>query len=276
MIITGLRGVGKTVLLGKFRTEALKRNWVVVELEVAKNDDTTFRRDIGARIRTALLELSPKARWTDRLFHAAGVLRSFNLSMDPAGTWTASLGVDAATGYDDNDDLGFDLTDLFVAIGEAAQEKGRGVVLLLDEIQFLTRQQLEAVIQALHQMVQRKLPVTLVGAGLPQNVELAGDAKSYAERLFRFPTIGHLSPADAASALSEPARSEDVEFEPAALGRAVEVTGGYPYFLQELGYAVWTLAESSPIRETDVHDALLAYEAKLDESFFPRPPRPSH
>ncbi|WP_298227807.1 ATP-binding protein [Gryllotalpicola sp.] len=268
MIITGLRGVGKTVLLGQFRTKALAKDWVVVELEVSKNDDNNFRRDIGSKLRTALFELSPKAKWTDRFKHAAGVLRSFNVSVDPGGTWTAGLGVEAAAGFADHSDLAMDLTDVLIAIGEAAQERARGVVLLLDEVQFLSKAQLEAVIQALHKMVQRKLPVTMVGAGLPQIAELAGDAKSYAERLFKFPAIGNLSPTDARAALSTPALEEGVEFMPDAIKMAIDVTEGYPYFLQELGYAVWTVAANSPIRAEDIAEAIPGYESKLDESFF--------
>lgn len=177
MIITGLRGVGKTVLLGQFRTKALERDWVVVELEVSKNDESEFRRDMASRLRTALFELSPRARWTERFRHAAAVLQSFTLSVDAKGTWSAGLDVDAVEGFADHQNLALDLTDVFLAIGQAASEGGRGVVLLFDEIQFLNKQQLEAVIEALHKMVQRKLPITLVGAGLPQIAELAGDAK---------------------------------------------------------------------------------------------------
>lgn len=268
MIVTGLRGVGKTVLLGKFRAKALEREWVVVELEVSKNDEAAFRRDVGAKLRTALFQLSPKARWSDRFTHAASVLKSFTISIDPNGSWSAGLDVGAAEGYADHADLALDLTDVFVAIGEAASERGKGVVLLFDEVQFLSTSQLEAVIEALHKMVQRKLPITLVSAGLPQIAELAGDAKSYAERLFKFPSIGVLSPPDARLALSEPAREEGVEYRPDALDEAVDITGGYPYFIQELGYAVWTVADGPTITRDDVVTAVPAYEAKLDESFF--------
>ena len=268
MIITGLRGVGKTVLLGQFRSTALEHDWVVVELEVSKHDETEFRRDISTRLRTALLELSPRARWTDRFRHAAAVLKSFTVSVDASGTVSAGLDVAAAEGFADHANLAMDLTDVFVALGEAAQEKDRGVVLLFDEVQFLSRPQLEALIQALHKMIQRKLPVTLVGAGLPQIAELAGDAKSYAERLFKFPEIGNFSTKDAEEALLRPAQDEGVAFSPAALAAAVTITGGYPYFLQELGYAVWTVADGPEITEDDVRAAEPAYEAKLDASFF--------
>ena len=268
MIITGLRGVGKTVLLGQFRSAALGRDWVVIELEVRKNDDTVFRREIGTKVRTALFELSPKAKWTDRFKHAAAVLKSFSVSVDGSGTWTGALDVDAAEGYGDHADLALDLTDLFLAVGEAAAERRSGVVLLLDEVQFLKRNQLESLIEALHKMVQRKLPITLVGAGLPQIAELAGDAKSYAERLFKFPSIDRLSADDSKLALSRPAADEGVSFTEDALDEAVTVTGGYPYFVQELGYAVWPIAEGPVVTRDDILAAIPAYESKLDGSFF--------
>lgn len=268
MIITGLRGVGKTVLLGQFRSKALERGWVVIEVEVSKHDETEFRRDIATRLRTALFELSPKARWTERFHHAAAVLRSFTLSVDPNGSWSAGVDTDAAEGFADHANLALDLTDVFIAVGQAAAENGRGVVLLFDEVQFLSKAQLEALIEALHKMVQRKLPVTMVGAGLPQIAELAGDAKSYAERLFKFPAIGNLEPEDAKAALSRPAAIENVTYSADALEAAVAVTGCYPYFLQELGYAVWTESPGPEISRSDVELALPRYEDKLDASFF--------
>lgn len=268
MIITGLRGVGKTVLLGQFRTKALAREWVAVELEVSKNDEAEFRRDVASRLRTALFELSPRAKWTDRFQHAAAVLKSFTISVDAAGNWSAGLDVEPAEGFADHANLALDLTDVLLAIGQAAAERERGVVLLFDEVQFLTKIQLEAVIEALHKMVQRKLPITMVGAGLPQIAELAGDAKSYAERLFKFPAIGNLAADDAREALSRPANDEGVTYSDAALDAAVSITEGYPYFLQELGYAVWTVAEGPQISLDDIRVTVPSYEAKLDESFF--------
>jgi hypothetical protein len=268
MIITGLRGVGKTVLLGQFRTKALAESWSVIEMEVRKHDDTAFRREMASKMRTALFELSPKAQWTDRFTRAAAVLRSFTLSMDELGTFTAGLDVAALEGFADHGDLTLDLTDLFIAVGEAAQSNKRGVVLLLDEIQFLTTPQLEAMISAIHKTVQRSLPVILVGAGLPQIAELAGDAKSYAERLFKFPRIGNLQAPDDARAFRDPASDEGAAWEPAALARAIEVTEGYPYFVQELGHAVWPIASNNLITLNDVEHAMWIYDAKLDSSFF--------
>lgn len=268
MIMTGLRGVGKTVLLGQFRTKVLSRGWVAVELEVRKHDDQQFRRDLASQLRTALFELSPKAHWSDRVRRAAAVLKSFTVSVDPAGTWTAGLDVEAAQGFADHGDLGLDVSDLLVAVGEAAEALEKGVVLLFDEVQFLQRSQLEALIGALHKIVQRKLPVTMVAAGLPQIAELAGDAKSYSERLFKFPVIASLGEADARRAFSEPAAREDVPFEEAALDLAVSTTGGYPYFIQELGYAVWGVASGDRVTRDDVVSAISIYESKLDSSFF--------
>jgi hypothetical protein len=268
MIITGLRGVGKTVLLGRFRAKAESARWVTIEIEASKHDDAAFRRDLALRLRTALLELSPKAQWSERLRRAASALRSFTVKVDDQGAWYATLEIDPVDGLADHDDLTLDLTDVLVAVGEAASSHERGLVMLIDEIQFLTRAQLEALVAALHKVVQRELPVTLVGAGLPQIAELVGDAKSYAERLFKFPVIDVLDPADAREALRQPASDEDATFDDDALDRAVEITGGYPFFLQELGYAVWGVADGDRITLTDVDAAQPIYESKLDSSFF--------
>jgi hypothetical protein len=268
MVIKGLRGVGKTVLLGKFREKAVATDWVVLEMEVQKHDDSGFRRTIAGKARTALLELSPRARWTDRAKRAAGVLKSFSVSVDPSGTIQFGMDVDRIEGLADHGDLSLDLTDLLLSLGDAAQSVDRGVVLLLDEVQFLSKQQLEALIAAIHKTVQRSYPITLVGAGLPQIAELAGDAKSYAERLFQFPTIGNLDDPDAREALAGPARIEGATFEAPALDLAIEVTGRYPYFLQELGYAAWGIAEGNTITLADVDTAHEVYLSKLDESFF--------
>lgn len=269
MIVTGLRGVGKTVLLGEFRQIAEELKWKVLELEASKHDDSHFRQTVYSQLRAALFQISPKAKWGDKAKKAAQVLQSFSLSIDPAsGAPTLSLDVMPAEGFADHGNLTLDMTDVLVAIGEAAKDHGTGLVMLFDEVQFLSQSQLEAVIQAIHKSVQRKLPVTFVGAGLPQIAELAGDAKSYAERLFKFPKISSLDKADARKALAEPAHLEGVQFNDDALDRAFELTEGYPYFVQELGYQVWAVAEGEVITLADVEDAKDAYEAKLDSSFF--------
>lgn len=268
MVMVGLRGVGKTVLLNEFREIAHAKRWEVIELEASKHDDTRFRQTIATLMRAALLRLSPRARWSERSRKAAEVITAFSMSVDQQGTWSLAWDVDAAEGLADHGELALDLSDALVALGEAAREKDRGVAILIDEVQFLNAPQLEALIQAIHKTVQRRLPVTFVGAGLPQIAELAGDAKSYAERLFQFPKIDSLETADARRAIADPAAAEGVEYEEDAIDLAVEITRGYPYFIQELGYQVWEIAEQSPISRQDVEDAREAYEAKLDSSFF--------
>ena len=268
MIITGLRGVGKTVLLNKFAELAERTRWEVIEFEASKHDESTFRQSIFSKFRAALLHLSPRRRWGERARHAAEVLSSFVLSVDQEGTFSVTWDVDPSEGYADHGDLGLDLTDVFLAVGEVAREKGTGIVVLIDKVQFLTAVQLESLIQAVHKSVQKKLPVTFVGAGLPQIAELAGDAKSYAERLFKFPRIDSLAPEDARRAIIEPARAEGATFTDDAADLAVSITHGYPYFLQELGYQAWIIARNDIIGRDDVDAAREAYEAKLDSSFF--------
>jgi AAA ATPase domain len=266
LLITGLRGVGKTVLLGAFEERARERAWTTVDAEITKNVEFGVR--MAQLARRALLQVAPRTRWRDRGRRAAEVLRSFQLTVSPQGELTFGLDVDAAEGLADSGSLGEDLTDVLVALGEAAQEQDRGVVFLFDEVQFLSLVELEALIAALHKTVQRQLPITLVGAGLPQLPRLAGEAKSYAERLFQFPMIGRLSPDEAARALVEPAAPLGVEFAHEAVDAIVDYTEGYPYFLQEYGKLVWERAEASPVTLADVRDAQEAVEAKLDSNFF--------
>lgn len=266
VIVTGLRGVGKTVLLGEYQKTAAQEGWVAVDAEVSKN--TPFGPQIANLARRALLQTSPRARWGDRARIAAGVLKSFSLTVAPDGTLTGGLDVDPAAGRADTGNLNDDLADVFQAVGEAAQDHGRGAVFLFDEVQFLGKGELEALIGAVHRTVQRQLPITFAGAGLPQLPGLAGEAKSYAERLFKFPVIGELSPSHAAEALVEPARSEGVRFAPDAVAHITAYTEGYPYFLQEYGRAVWNTADGPAITLQDAQQARDLVEAELDESFF--------
>lgn len=266
MLITGLRGVGKTVLLGEFRAKAMERGWTTVEAEATKN--AAFGPEMAVHVRRALLHLAPKAKWTNRVRRAASVLKSFSLSVKPDGSVSAGLDVDAAPGEADSGNLGHDLTDLFLALGDAARDQQSGVVFLFDEVQFLRVEELEALIAALHKTVQRSLPITLVGAGLPQLPRLAGEAKSYAERLFKFPAIGQLEAQAAAEAIVAPARALGVDFEGSAAKAIVDYTEGYPYFLQEYGKIVWDEAPMSPISLQVVEGTRAEVEEKLDASFF--------
>jgi hypothetical protein len=266
MIISGLRGVGKTVLLGAFEARAREHDWTTVEAEITRG--TVFGARFSHLVRRALLQIAPRRRWRARARRAASVLRSFQLTISSEGTLTGGIDVEAAEGSADSGYLPDDLTDLVVALGEAAVDHETGVVFILDEIQFLDAPELEALIAALHKTVQRQLPVTLVGAGLPQLPRLAGEAKSYAERLFKFPVIGRLDREDAIRALREPAAARSVEIEPSAAAAVASYTDGYPYFIQEYGKVLWDLTAGPPIRRRDVLRAREAVEAKLDGSFF--------
>lgn len=268
MIITGLRGVGKTVLLNEFRQRAEDASWAVVEIEVSKHDDRAFRTIMAREARRALFAIAPRARWRAKAQRAAAVLLSFSVTLSTDGSVSAGLDVDAIEGLADSGMLEADLTDLFVALGEAARDHETGVVFLLDEIQFLSITQLESLIAALHRCVQRSLPITLVAAGLPQIPELAGEAKSYSERLFKFPVIGRLHDVDARRALEDPARAQEVGFTGEAADLIVGYTEGYPYFIQEFGQAVWDLADGPDITIDDARHAVAVVEDKLDSSFF--------
>lgn len=259
----GLRGVGKTVLLNRFDQMAQDEGLVRAFIEAPETGD--FEHLLAARLRSILLELD-RGSVSQAVKRALGVLKSFSYNL-PDGT-SISLGVDAIAGSADSGVLAEDLTDLLVAAGEAANDRGRGLLLAIDEVQYLTDEELAALISAIHRTVQLALPVILVGAGLPQLPGLAGNAKSYAERLFDFPEIGSLGKEDARAVLATPARAQGVEFAPAALDKLLEFTQGYPYFLQEWGYHVWNTAPESPITLDDVTLASRDVQRRLDENFF--------
>jgi hypothetical protein len=267
MLITGLRGVGKTVLLGAFEVRALNAGWVTATAEITKNQP--FGSRMAHLVRRALFQVAPKPSWGARMRRAAGVLKSFTLTVSTDGSVAVGIDVPALEGVADSGYLGDDLTDLLVALGDAAAENDTGVVFLIDEVQFLATDEFEALIAGLHRTVQLQLPIMLVGAGLPQLPRLAGEAKSYAERLFRFPRIGRLSDSDARIALAEPAAELGASFEPGAIDVILDYTEGYPYFLQEYGKIVWDAApDGRPIGRDVAEEARAAVEAKLDESFF--------
>lgn len=266
MVVTGLRGVGKTVLLRSYEDQADALGWRAVSAEVSKS--TAFGPQLAALVRKALFQVSPRARWDARAKHAAGIVKSFSLTVQPDGSLTGGLDVDPEYGFADTGVLIDDLPDVFEAIGEAARDRGTGVVFLLDEIQFLSAQELEALLASVHRATQRKLPVTFSGAGLPQLPGLAGDAKSYAERLLRYVAIEELGEGDALDAIITPAAQEGVVFEAAAAQAVVRYTEGHPYFIQEFGRAAWNVAEGPTVTLADVEAALIEVETELDESFF--------
>lgn len=260
----GLRGVGKTVLLNRFMEIAEQENLKVGYIEATETGD--LRRLLAARLRKILLDLDRAGKLSRAVQRALGALGSFTYNL-PDGT-SITLNVDSLAGVADSGDLSDDLTDLLVEAGRAAEDRNTGIVLAIDEVQYLGGDELAALIGAIHRTVQLNLPVVLVGAGLPQLPGLTGNAKSYAERLFEFPRIDSLNDAQARDVLRLPAKDQGVKFENDALDELLARTHGYPYFLQEWGYEVWNVASASPVTLQDVRDAAPHVQAKLDENFF--------
>ncbi len=259
----GLRGVGKTVLINRFAEIAHDEGFQVAFVEAPETGD--FRALLAIRLRKILLTLEqgPAKR---AAVSALRALKSFALQL-PDGS-SIRLDVDPSVGSADSGNLAEDLTDLLVVTGEAAREQQAAFLLAIDEVQYLSETELGALITAIHRTTQLELPVMLVGAGLPQLPGLAGDAKSYAERLFDFPMIGSLDPEEARSAIAIPVEELEVEINSDALDLIVERSEGYPYFLQEWGYHVWNYSVGSPITSDDVQSVTPAVKDELDKNFF--------
>jgi hypothetical protein len=263
LIPIGLRGVGKTVLLNRFAEIAEQEGLSVGFIEAPETDD--FRSLLVHRLRKILLAYdrgSPSAK----VLRALRVLKTFSLQTSD-GT-QLSIDVDTLAGEADSGNLIDDVTDVLVAAGEAAASRTSGVLLAVDEMQYLSREELGAVITAIHRTAQRDLPVVLVGAALPQLPSLAGEAKSYAERLFEFPMVDALEHDDARAAILVPAQAEGVDLTDDALDALVVRAHGYPYFLQEWGYQLWNHATSSPISLAMVDDVTPQVVRHLDQNFF--------
>ena len=261
-IMLGLRGVGKTVLLNAFEAIAEEQGCQTALLEI--DPGTPLAQQLAPQLQHILHRLDRVKKAGNEVQKAFGALRAF-ASMFKATVGDVDFGfaVTPATG-----DLSIDLTDLFVAIAEAAKKRDTAVILLVDEIQYLQKDDLSALIMALHKIAQRQLPLLLFGGGLPQLAKLAGDAKSYAERLFDYPPIGPLDAAGARVALSAPAEREGVKYAKDALDYVIEQTGGYPFFLQVWGSHCWDTAQKSPITLADAKRASETAIAALDEGIF--------
>jgi len=259
----GLRGVGKTVLLNRFGEIAQDAGMTTAFIEAPETAD--FRTLLAVRLRKILLGLE-RGGTTRAALQALRVLKTFTLQL-PDGARLA-IDVDALVGEADSGDLASDLTDLLVATGEAAKGRSAGLLLAIDEVQYLKPVELAALISAVHRTTQLSLPVVLVGAGLPQLPGLAGEAKSYAERLFDFPMIGSLSDGDARGAIAIPAQAKGADYTEAALKLIVAESQGYPYFLQEWGYHVWSNAAGTPITVDDVASVRPIVIDQLERNFF--------
>lgn len=267
ILMVGLRGVGKTVLLDRMREDAEAAGIHTIRIEAPES--RSLPALLAPQLRLALLRLSRNEQVKDLAHRALRALAGFAKALKVKYE-DIEVGIDfePEAGLADNGDLEHDLQALLETVGLTAQKAGTALVLFIDELQYVREEELAALITAMHRTAQRRLPVVLVGAGLPQLRGRMGQAKSYAERLFDFPEIGALPPPAAKIAISKPAAAEGVKVNEDALEQIVQETHGYPYFLQEWGKHAWDTAAQSPITRHDVELASKAAIAALDESFF--------
>ena len=267
LLLTGLRGVGKTVLLNEIGRLAKAEEYSTIGIEA--HEDKPLGPLLAPYLRTVLYELDRMAGASNKVKRGLAVLRSFISALKvTVNDITFGLDIEPEKGAADSGDLEIDLPNVLIAVGEAAENRNAAVAILIDEIQYFNEKEFASLIMAMHKIQQYQLPIVLLGAGLPILPRLAGESKSYAERLFSFPNIGALSPSDAMKALQDPAQAAGVAFETAALNEIVRLTKGYPYFVQEWGYQAWNLADHSPITVAIVHKATAAVISRLDENFF--------
>ncbi|WP_417529303.1 ATP-binding protein [Marinomonas shanghaiensis] len=267
MLLVGLRGVGKTVLLEQMSRDAEIGGSHIIFIEAPEN--RSLPALISPQLRLALLKLSRLEKSKDAAIRALKALAGFAKSLKITYS-DIEVGFDhnPEAGLADNGDLEADLTALMIEVGKTAKDADTALVLFIDELQYVKQEQFAALITALHRCAQLKLPVTLVGAGLPQLRGLAGNSKSYAERLFNYPEIGALDDSSATKAIVEPAKAEKVDYEEDAVVEIINRTKGYPYFIQEWGSHTWDVAKQSPITKNDVLAATELTIAAMDESFF--------
>lgn len=267
LLLTGLRGVGKTVLLNEIERLAQAAGYRTILVEAHEGKPLAVL--LAPQLRRLLFDLDRLQGAGDKARRGLGVLRSFiGATKLKVGDIDVGLDIEPEAGTADSGDLEVDLPDLFKAVGEAAQERSAAVAILIDEIQHFSSAELSALIMAMHKMQQRQLPLVLAGAGLPILPGLAGASQSYAERLFSFPPVGPLPEPDANKALQDPMQAAGEAFEPAALQEIFRLTKGYPYFLQEWGYQAWKHAAASPISLKVVRQTSDLVSRRLDENFF--------
>jgi hypothetical protein len=269
LVLTGLRGVGKTVLLNALRSAAVRRQWGTGKLEA--RPDQGLRRPLSGALHQAVRELGH--RDSDSVDHVLGVIKAFaHRDAGPAAKlkdqWSPGIDVPAVRGRADSGDIEIDLVELFTDLGGLAADKGKGIAIFIDEMQDLGPDDVSALCAACHEISQSGLPVIVVGAGLPHLPAVLSASKSYSERLFRYQRIDRLTREAADLALTVPAEDEDALFEAAALEAMYAATGGYPYFIQAYGKAVWDRAPRSPITAADVEVAAPEADAELAVGFF--------
>ncbi|GLY48389.1 ATP-binding protein [Lentzea sp. NBRC 102530] len=271
LVLTGLRGVGKTVLLGELRSMALKRGWGAGKVEA--RPDADLRRPLSAALHRAIRDLAVRHRAPDRVESILGILKAFALRAAPDGAklrdrWQPGIDVPAASGRADSGDIEIDLVELFTDVAELAQDVGTGVALLIDEMQDLKPDDISALCAACHELSQLGAPLVVVGAGLPHLPAVLSASKSYSERLFRYVRIDRLSREDADRAVLAPVDREDAGITDEALDALFDASGGYPYFIQAYGKAAWDAAPADPITALDVSVAAPEADAELAVGFF--------
>jgi hypothetical protein len=271
LVLTGLRGVGKTVLLGELRSMAVKRGWGAGKIEA--RPDADLRRPLSAALHRAIRDLAVRHRAPDRVEAILGILKAFALRAAPDGAklrdrWQPGIDVPAASGRADSGDIEIDLVELFTDVAELAQDVGTGVALLIDEMQDLKPDDVSALCAACHELSQLGAPLVVVGAGLPHLPAVLSASKSYSERLFRYVRIDRLSREDADRAVLAPVEREDAGITDEALDALFDASGGYPYFIQAYGKAAWDAAPADPITAMDVSVAAPEADAELAVGFF--------
>jgi cytochrome c553 len=271
LVLTGLRGVGKTVLLNALRSKAIERLWGTGKIEA--RPDTSLRRPVAAALHMAVRELAPRHRAPERIEEFLGVLKAFALRSNPTNgklrdRWQPGIDVPAATGRADSGDIEIDLVELFADAASVATDVGAGIALFIDEMQDVAPDDVSALCAACHELSQTGAPLIVVGAGLPHLPSVLSASKSYSERLFKYVRIDRLDRDAADHALLAPAEREDVTWTPDALAAMYEASGGYPYFVQAYGKAAWDLAPTNPIGAQDVGVAAPEAEIELAVGFF--------
>jgi hypothetical protein len=266
LILVGLRGVGKTVLLVRIWERAIANGYKAVLIEAHENKPLPDL--LIPPVRQVLYLLDAMENVSEKAKRGLRVLRSFVTGLR-AKIGEVEIGIgEAERGSADSGDLEADLAELLVAVAEAAADRQTAVAICVDELQYLKELELSALIMALHRVAQRNLPLTLVGAGLPQIIALAGKSKSYAERLFEFPDVGPLSPIDARNAIQTPVLNQGARFNDDALDEIIRKTERYPYFLQQWGHESWNIADTSPITLQVIEEATKSAITNLDRTFF--------
>jgi hypothetical protein len=271
LVLTGLRGVGKTVLLNALRSKALDRGWGTGKVEA--RPDTSLRRPLTGALHSAVRELSVRHRAPDRVREVLATLKAFGLRTNPRGgklieRWTPAIDGPPSTGRADSGDMEIDLLELFTDVAGLAADVGVGVAVFIDEMQDLTPEDVSALCASCHELSQTGAPLMIVGAGLPHLPSVLSASKSYSERLFRYVRIDRLDSAGVKRALLAPAEREGATWSSDALAAMGATSGGYPYFVQAYGKAAWDHAPGSPITAADVAVAAPEAEAELAVGFF--------